>query len=65
MCTKSLQLCLTLYNIMKCSLPAPLSKGFFRKENWSGLPCPPPGDLPDPRMESKYIYICKIFGLSR
>ena len=23
-------------------------KGFFRQEYWSGLPCPPPGDLPDP-----------------
>ena len=22
--------------------------GFSRKEYWSGLPCPPPGDLPDP-----------------
>ena len=25
----------------------PLSMGFFRQENWSGLPYPPPGDLPD------------------
>ena len=25
-----------------------LSKGFSRQEQWSGLPCPPPGDLPDP-----------------
>ena len=24
---------------------APLSMGFSRKEHWSGLPCPPPGDL--------------------
>ena len=30
---------------------APLSMGFFRQEYWSGLPCPPPGDLPDPRIE--------------
>ena len=22
--------------------------GFSRREHWSGLPCPPPGDLPDP-----------------
>jgi len=22
--------------------------GFSRQGNWSGLPCPPPGDLPDP-----------------
>ena len=27
---------------------APLSMGFFRQEYWSGLLCPPPGDLPDP-----------------
>ena len=27
---------------------APLSVGFSRQEFWSGLPFPPPGDLPDP-----------------
>ena len=27
---------------------APLSMGFARQEYWSGLPCPPPGDLPNP-----------------
>ena len=26
---------------------APLSMGFSRQEYWSGLPFPPPGDLPD------------------
>ena len=25
--------------------------GFSRQEQWSGLPFPPPGDLPDPRIE--------------
>ena len=25
--------------------------GFSRPEYWSGLPCPPPGDLPDPGIE--------------
>ena len=25
---------------------APLSMGFSRQEHWSGLPGPPPGDLP-------------------
>ena len=30
---------------------APLSMGFSRQECWSGLPCPPPGDLPNPGME--------------
>ena len=27
---------------------APLSMGFSRQDYWSGLPCPPPGDLPNP-----------------
>ena len=27
---------------------APLSMGFSRQEYWSGLPCPPPGDCPNP-----------------
>ena len=30
---------------------APLSMGFPRQEHWSGLPCPPPGELPDPGIE--------------
>ena len=29
----------------------PLSMGFSRQGYWSGLPCPPPGDLPDPGIE--------------
>ena len=28
-----------------------LSMGFSRQEYWSGLLCPPPGDLPDPGIE--------------
>ena len=31
---------------------APHFMGFFREEHWSGLPCPPPGDLPDPGIET-------------
>ena len=30
---------------------APLSMGFSRQECWSGLPCSPPGHLPDPGIE--------------
>ena len=30
---------------------APLSMGFSWQEYWSGMPCPPPGDLPDPWIE--------------
>ena len=31
---------------------APLSMGFSRQEYWSGLPCLPPGDLPDLGIET-------------
>ena len=30
---------------------APLSMGFSMKEYWTGLPCIPPGDLPNPGIE--------------
>ena len=30
---------------------APLSMEFSRQEYWVGLPCPPPGDLPNPGVE--------------
>ena len=30
---------------------APLSMGFPKQENWSGLPFPSPRDLPDPGIE--------------
>ena len=30
---------------------APLSMEFSRQEHWSGLPFPPPGDLPGPGIE--------------
>jgi len=46
---KSLQLCLTLCDTMDCQ--APLSMGFSRQEYSNGLPCPPPGDFPDPGIE--------------
>ena len=32
---------------------APLSMGFSRQDDWSGLPCPPPGDLPNPGIEPR------------
>ena len=33
------------------ALQVPLSMGFPRQEYWSGVPFPPPGDLPDPGIE--------------
>ena len=31
---------------------APLSMGFSRHKYWNGLPCPPPGDLPNPGVKT-------------
>ena len=33
------------------ALQAPLSMGCSRQEYWSGLPCPSPGDVSDPRIK--------------
>ena len=38
-------LCATLWTIAR---QAPLSIGYCTQKHWSGLPCPLPGDLPDP-----------------
>jgi len=32
----------------------PLSMGFSRQEYWSGLPFPPPGDLPHPEIKPTF-----------
>ena len=45
---KSLQSCLTLWTV---ALQALLSMEFSRQKYQSGLPCPPPEDLPNPRLE--------------
>ena len=34
---------------------APLSMGFSRQEYWSGLPCLPPGDLPNPGIKPESL----------
>ena len=47
-----LQSCSTLCKLWTVAHQAPLSMGFSRQEYWSGLPCPPPGDLPNPEIES-------------
>ena len=47
---------------------APLSMEFSREEYWTGLLCPPPGDLPDPgiepnvscRQQTDYLPLCHL-----
>ena len=41
---------------------APLSMGFSRQEYGSGLPCPPPGDLPDPGIEPTFLRSPSLAG---
>ena len=50
-CAKTLQSCLTLFNLWTVALQAALSMGFSRPEYWSGLPFPLPRDLPVPGIE--------------
>ena len=37
---------------------APLSMGLPQQEYWSGLPFPPPGDLPNPRIKRVSLVFC-------
>ena len=43
--------CLTLCESLDSSPPGSSVHGILQAEYWSGLPCPPPGDLPDPGIE--------------
>ena len=47
-CFSHIQLCVTPWTVAH---QASLSVGFSRQEHWSGVPCPPPEDLPDPGIE--------------
>ena len=50
---KSLQSCPALWNPMDYSPPGSSFIRFSRQEYWSGIPCPPPDDLPDPGIEPR------------
>ena len=51
------QSCLTLCDPMHCNLSG---WGFSREEYWSWLPCPPPGDLPNPVIEPSLPHFRQI-----
>ena len=38
---------------------APLSMALSRQEHWSGWPCPPPGDRPDPGIQFVSLMSCR------
>ena len=50
-CVLAVQSCLTLCNLLDCSLPGSSVHRFPRQKYWSGLPFPSPGDLPNPGIE--------------
>ena len=49
----------TLWTI---TLQAPLTVGFSRQDYWNGLPCPPPGDRPDPGIEPSSLMSPALAG---
>ena len=53
------QVCAMLWTAVR---QAPLSMGFSGQEYWSGLPCPPPGDLPDPEIEPMSVIFPTLAG---
>ena len=52
---KQLQLCQTLCDPMDYSPPGFSVMGFSRQGYWSGLPCPPPGKLPNTGIKSASV----------
>ena len=62
MCAKSLQSCPTLATLWTVAHQAPLSMEFSRQGYWSGLPLPPPGDLPDPGIQPESLLSPALAG---
>ena len=58
-CFSRVQLFVTLWTIAH---QAPLSVEFSRQEYWSGLPCPPPGDISNPGIEPASIMSPALAG---
>ena len=47
---------LPLWDPLDCSQGSSVpGNSFSRQEHWSGLPFPPLGDLPDPRLEPRFL----------
>ena len=54
-CAESLSCVQLFVTLWAVAHQAPLSMGCSKQEYWSGLPCPSPGDLPDPGIELKSL----------
>ena len=63
LCVKSLQCYVWLFTTLwPIARQVPLSMGFSRQENWSGLFCPPPGTLPNPGLEPASLMSPTLVG---
>ena len=62
LCVKSFQSYPTLCDPMTAAHQALLSMGFSKEDCWSGLPCLPPGDLPDPGIEPTSLISPALVG---
>ena len=54
-----LQSCATLWTV---AYQAPQSMEFSRQEYWSGLPCPPPRDLPNSGIKPASLLSTELAG---
>ena len=58
----SLQSCPTLWEPMDCSPPVSSVPGILQEEYWSGLPFPPPEDLPELGTEPRSLMSPSLTG---
>ena len=61
-CFSCVRLFVTHTDLWTLALQAALSMGFSKQEYCSGLPCPPPGNLPDPGIESASFMSLALAG---
>ena len=58
-CFSCVRLCVTPWTVAQQAF---LFMGFSRQEHWSGLPCPLPGDLPDPGIKPTSLTSSSLAG---
>ena len=56
------QSCLTHCEFMDCNSPGSSVHRILQARIWSGLPCPPPRDLPNPGIESMCLMSLALAG---
>ena len=63
MCAKLLQSYLTLCDTMDCSLPGPSVHGILQARILEWVPCPSPGDLPNPGVKPTFLMSPVLAGV--